>query len=417
MSDDLEQLVRSTLHERAAEVDSGPQWAAASRATRRWPVVTVAAAAVVLIAGAGAVWRAERSTRDLAGGRYPATCAAALPPAWLKALNARPISVDGSPAEVDGVTSDGSAIAQTLRGRYAEQLLLVSPTGAVTPLYSLPEGGSGLETDVGGSSVVLSISASRKVDATTNFISGVTSIVAINTRTHHISRLLHTAPTALRPSARDARSARNQVGNAVVQGQWVYWTVPKGKPSAAKGVVVGYDFATHHYRRVGTYHHGGGVTRDARGVWWPGGSIAASHVPSGVAPLHPETTFRRVFQHSVDTDGKDFAWAQTAERIVHWAGPDSRSAGFEVEQMDSDDDPGFQPIVGVAGHVVLMFTTDQSATYHLLDTRTGALADTDIGPGGSAFAVGSTLYLTRPLSGAGQGTVVIDTAKLPELHC
>lgn len=408
MNTDIEDLVRSTLHEHASVIDTGPRWdGARPQRARHWPIIAAAAAVVLAVAG-GAAWRIGTSNPDLSGGRLATSCNATLPPAWRTALDGPAFSIGGYTPPVIGVLSDGSAVATPVGGRYGDDVVLIDTSGKVIPIYQLPRGGLGLNTEVSGHTVVLNISTAPKGSHTIS--TRPTDIVDIDTRTRRVTHLLRHVPPGLR-----ARPAHGRTGaatnDAVLQDGVAYWTAA-GR-DLHHGLVVGYDLRTHRYRKVGTYSGAAYLDHDARGVFWGGGAIPAPHLPPQVASLADRTNPRNFLHTDVVTDGTHYAWSQG--QTVHWAGPDGEHADYRVPEIDHGGSGGV--VYSVAGPFVLMYTAADAATFHVLDTATGALADTGIEPAGPVAGLGSTLYLDRSVKPGLDETIPVDTAKLPGLTC
>ena len=402
---DLEALLRDTLHGRAATViDAPPLLGAPDRHGRsRWLLVAATVAAVLVAGGGIAVWGLGRGTSSQhSGGGYARTCSATLPAAWKKASAAPEVTVEGHYASVVAVTSYGDVVTwMTGRLHQVAHVGLRKNTGTTRTLFAGAPDDS-ISTSVDGPDLVLSVAPTGSGQS---LGPNVQDVVAIDLRTSTVRHLL---PAAGMP-------AGDVVGDraAVVLDGLVYWTaVPRGaQAKSGSGTVLAYDLTRHRASVVARHASLQSTEDERRGVFWTGGGVVARGVPAAVpGPRAKGVT-------AVVSDGTNFAWLGAGNpRVLGWAD----AAGDERRwSLDTVDGPGveFQPIA-VSGPFVFLEPMGSGDPHaYVLDTRTGATADSGIMASGGTAHGTSVAMITRHDDNGALGTVLVDTAHLPTLTC
>ncbi len=401
---DIEQLLRDTLHGRAATIFDGPELLTAAphhAARSRWLLVAAAVAAVLVAAGGVAVWGLGRGTSEQSGGGYARTCPATLPAAWKAAFTATPITVDGRGTSVRKLTAYGDLLSW-LDSAGSQHLGIRSATGRVHSLDDVMRGRTLSGNSVDGRTLVLSIAPK----ATKRIPDGmVDDIVAVDLRTFAVRDVLTAAHQPVGYVVADKA--------AVVQDGVVYWVSVRGTedPSSVsgQGTVLAFSLRTGRTRTVG--HAPALLTYDdPRGVFWAGGGVPRRHVPSAVPPAQDAQGRSSI----AVSDGRDFAWLRTARsHLVGWADAAGDERSWQLPRSDDDIIP-----VAVSGPFVFLALGTVRPDLFVLDTRSGAVVDSGwetfmVATGtGSRVVFGARANTHGPLS-----NVALDTEHLPELHC
>lgn len=351
--------------------------------TRR---AAVAAISVGLLAVGATVLRSATAPDSTAGGGI-AACIAPLPGAWRAALDSAPVRAPGG-ATLDpaGITPSGNVLA-SWSTRASVHLDVVSRAGRVTELYRHRLVPHELVTQV-------------RTDATyavvgTSIGHHGNRIVLVDLATGKTRQLLAHAPLA--------HSA--QIGPGawiVVMNGSVYW------PAAGRTwSVIGYDIATHRYTSRRTPDEAVYATPD--GISWSTGSIARAGLP----PVHPAIGDAKL---TLATDGQHLAWSEYADPShVSWSEQSGASRSVVQHVMH------FLSVGAVSGPYVFLTSGEGDDSdkvdgdLQVLDTRTGALADTGLQSWDQGVARNGLLALTA--NDPKKSMKVLDTSNLPRITC
>ncbi|WP_375503331.1 hypothetical protein [uncultured Jatrophihabitans sp.] len=405
---DLDQLLRDTLHARAATITEAPHLETTPRRAdrSRWLLVAASVATVLVAAGGVAVWGLGRSNgQDHAGGGYAQSCPAMLPKAWSDAFAAPRSTVPGFSASVVAATAYGDVVVWgDVQTDTTTGIGLRPVGGTVRTLYTVPAGWT-VQTSVDGADLVLSLGPVARGP-------NVKDIVAINLRTSTVRHLLPLTGTLSDTAVADRAAS-------VLDGI-VYWiAIPHGTdPGQSVGAVVAYDLRRHRATVVAHAHGLLAQPDDPGGVMWDGGGVARRGVPAAVPSTRSDDyhSISRTYG-SVVTDGIDYAWIPIdRQNQVVWTDTrgDARSWTLAAGSV-----PGKPDVVAVSGPFVVLLPDEHEAPrYYVLDTRTGALAATGVDATGAGVTLGTRMVLgTQAASQAPTTSIVLDTAHLPRLTC
>ncbi len=152
MSNDLEDLLRRTLEDRAATVTSGPRWEHVPVHHRRWIAALAAAAAVAAVAIAAVLIprghdaktppqthppTAVTTTPPPTGGLHGASCSAPLPDAWHSVIAAGLLPTADGHLTPLSMTAAGELLARRTSGGH-DQLVVVRPDRSLSIVYTAP---------------------------------------------------------------------------------------------------------------------------------------------------------------------------------------------------------------------------------------------------------------------------------------
>jgi hypothetical protein len=370
------------LEEQADEYVHSTGLQAIDRSRPRHRFVAAAAAAVVTVGvAAGAMTIYSATDRGPSAGSATNACVTSLPAAWHQAFrdevevpgsDAQPLAVSGAGALVTAWTdSDGN-----LGFGRVQPGLPLAPVGTI----HTPTG-----TKIG-------TVASDGKDAVASFYRGARTraVDLIDLKTGDVTPLLRHAPLAHHAHA---------FGGAwlTIQHRTVYWPASHAG-SASPNVLVGYDIATRSYRHV--QKPGPAVFYSPLGISWAGGNLASRALP----PTHPAV-------------GDPLAWSYYSDSsTVHWSDLEGHSRSV------SQDLSHFLSVDAVAGPYVFLDRGEgddadaMSGNVQILDTRTGAIADTHMQA--AWYPVASRGGLLAFATGDPGSTFhLVDTEKLPQLRC
>ena len=407
MSHDLEQLLRDTLQGRAATVTDAPTVPAPdgrSDGSRRSHWLLVAATvALILVVGAGvAVWGlGHGGSAEKSGGGYARSCRAALPPAWRTALTAAPTAVQGRPTTVLELTRYGDVV-DWLDANGAEHLGLRSSSGQLRSLDDVLRGRRLSGTGVDGRTLLLSIAP-----AVTRAVPDplVDDLEAVDLSDLEARDVLAAPGVPLDTVVADKAAA--------IVGGTVYWVaVPRGTqdPSTA-GRVLALHLATGRVEVAGQATNLLSGPDEPRGVLWDGGTVRRPGVPASVPALRDNG------YDPVVSNGPDFAWLRSDAdvHLIGWADTAGAERRWEVSTIGRDvrADP-----IAVSGPFVLLGPQGVGDGHlFVLDTRTGAVADSGLQSFGATAHGTRVAVVTRANDRTPSRTTVLDTAHLPGLHC
>jgi hypothetical protein len=393
----------------AESMNSGGQTIVALRphaepGARRRPHRRTAGLAVAAAVLAAAVSVSVASLRGTSEARNQAgsanaipVCMSRLPSSWGTALRAHPIRVAGQNLSIVAVDGQGDVIVQwTVAGR---SLRIGRVTGdAVEQIarVALRADQAVARVAVDAHSVVVELMP-RPEDGAQRV--NVEDIVLID---RHTGRVTHLLPSA--PIPPGYVSAAGPGSWAVLQDGVYYWLEGPDQDNAPQ-TLLSYDTATKAYAARATQQ--AAVYWSPLGISWDGGSIPAGGLP----PVLPPTEQHK---QTLAYDGASVAWS-TYDRpsLVHWSDRTGHTRVLEQKVMSQ------LAIEAVSGPYILLTSGEGddhdkvNGNVQILDTRTGALADTGIngslepgpsGPGVLAFwpvppsATAQLLY-TRGLPG------------------
>lgn len=398
---DLDQLLRDTLHARAATVTDAPalETDAPQRSDRsRWLLVA-ASVATVLLAGAavGYVARNEHEQTQ-AGGDAASACAADLPTSWQHAVDAATLTADGAQAYPEEGSTNGSIIVGTYSKALGQNLYLRAKNGGSTKLMNIPFDRISGNTSWDGR--YLAVGSAPKIPADSPD-TPVDDIAVVDTVLHRTTHLLAKSPT---PAGWVVGR-----GAVVVRSGIVYWGATPTSESES-GIVLSYAMSTHRYRIVARLSVYPAVQPDPRGgVAWPGGRAGRIVAPARVPPVIDAAEGIPAY---VVSDGRNWAWTyRTHDRAtITWAAASGAGRSFVVDPIH---DRRFPPSVNATAGPYVFFGLDEyGSVSYVLDTRTGAVAPT--GNAEYLSTLPGRLFEQTSQDGAYHEVAV---ARLPELHC
>lgn len=368
---------------------TGPRAAARGPRQRGRRFLAGAAAAVVTVGVAvGAAALYSPRGHNVSGGSATNVCVTKLPAAWNQALRGT-VPFAGIVPQPLTVTAGGSVIVQWTDTRGDLRVGRFTPSHSIEPLARIPMSS--------GSYTVHS--AANDHYAVTPLFHG-RHIVAID-----LVDLSNGRITPLLPRAPFARHAQVSPGSwLTIQHGTVYWPASRTKHSAPN-VLISYNIASRSYsaRQVA----GPAVYLNPLGIYWQGGHLANGPLP----PAHPAFGTRMTSA----SDGTAISWSSD-DRTIHWS--DLDGATRTLQQHLSH----FLGVDGVAGPYVFFDRgegddTDQlNGNVHVLDTRTGAIADTHTQAWWTAVSRHGTMVFATMIDKSSK-VHVVDTTKLPELTC
>jgi hypothetical protein len=328
--------------------------------------------------------------RGPSAGSVTNVCVASLPRAWEQALHNDVVPTAGSNPGPLAITNDGAVITDWTDGQGDVRFGSVKPGSTVATLGRMP-------TPTG--SKIGTVAAAGHFAVASFYRGGrTTDIDLFDLATGRVTPLLPDAPLARHAHA---------FGGAwlTVQHKTVYWPASR-TASGAPNVLISYDIAKRSYRRKQT--DGPAVFYNPLGIYWQGGYLASQQLP----PDHPPIGQRM----TVATDSDALAWSSGDGSTLRWSDLEGDSRTL------SQDLSHFLGIDAVAGPYVLLDRGEgddsdaMSGNVQLLDTRTGAIADTHVQAGWYPVVSRGGL-LAFATGDRGSTFHLVDTSKLPELRC
>jgi hypothetical protein len=369
--------------EPAVEIVVEPAPPQRRRARTILPILAGAAAVatalgVISVGGGG-------SARQGPGGAATPVCVTALPPAWQAALSARTVTVDGTGATGEAVGTDGTVVLSWLGTDGMWRVGTVAPGATnVHQVYRQPTPGRvwGFAADSHFAVVTVGRSKGR-----------VDEFVLVDLATGDTTNPLADAPPGATPS--DPKEPTLQDGT-------LYWL---GDAEHAD-TLYSYDISARSYDStqidLADFHW------TPLGFVWSDGSIPAAGLPS----IRPPLSDRGI---SVAHDGSTLAWSYYDDAAtVHWSEQSGTTRDLDQHVMQ------FLTVDAVAGPYVFLNSGEGSDTdqvtgdVQILDTRTGAMADTGLRYWEADHSADGVVTLSPRI---GDTVRILDTNNLPGLHC
>ncbi len=370
------------------------------RAHRSRVAPLLAAAAVVVSVSVGLALH-NLGTTDNAPGSGNATpaCRTPLPTAWRTALHARQLTVDGKWLSADSITSDGLVVAHWYAADGSLHLGTSSDGARIKDLFRLPVAANRFVTRIAADAktAVIALAPNRPKDSPS---SPVDELRLVDLATGRSENILPEAPMPV-------GDVVGPGGWAVIQDGVVYWLAGPDYDNAPQ-MLMSYDIAHRTYAARPTGE--ADVYWNPLGISWRDGSVPVHGLP----PVLPATGEHHM---TVAYDGSAVAWSLYDDpSTVYWS--DSSGVTRAVSQHLMS-----QVLVeAVAGPYVLLTygegdVKDQvNGDVQVLDTRTGALADTGLNAYEANRSRNGTVTFS-PNDAAGSPLLVLDTGGLPPLTC
>jgi len=367
---------------------------------RRVVLATAAAVAVGASAAVASYLWTENDNRVSPAGSRTAVCVAPLPPQWRQALPAHQIRVDGQAVLPVQVDADGRVTVDWVVDG-VEQVGQVGRDDSVSKIAQLPipTGHGVMSVSVDSRSVVI-VLFRLPTGSSGGSPSDTDDAVVIDRHTGAVTHLLAGAPV---PSG---YAFGGHWGN-LVDGIYYWAEVPVRGDGRLNDLLMSYDPTDHSYA---VKARGDSLNSNPLGYFWDGGSFPLMDVP----PVHPVVTD---VAQTMATDGKSLSWSTYDDpSTVFWSDVSGASRAFSQNLMHQVS------IDGVSGPYVFLSYGEGddadkvSGSEHVLDTRTGALADTGVPQislrgmsGNSVIAFWSTAKTST--------TQVVNLNELPQIDC
>lgn len=304
------------------------------------------------------------------------SCRGNLPPQWQDALRAAVVALP-QPVSPLAVDAHGVLYARTADAK----IVAVDRQRNVRTVYDLPSGTAADQTirvyPAAGTLIVVTLNATGE---------RVSALTAVDPATGRAQRI----------------ATSGTVDGAAVVGAMLYWDQRPGAGNPG-GVIRRYDATTGTSATV-DFGDVTGPTATATGVAWGSGSAPAA-LPAKLKAALPADA-------PVTTDGASYAW--TRGGALYWASSDGTVRGPLTQRTV------VTPLVrAVSGPFVFFTADDASNDLHVMDARSGRVADTGLPFTGIAVDGGGVVALGGPLNGT-TGTpplLQFDTGGLPALGC